>query len=115
TNRPAVVQMVELLLERALREQSKNRLIGYFNAAQPSAKPLDQFARLVFNASPVVIVETSMPFVEETIGEIVNERIKPPGHLRVCSAVITGDSMTLDFTLPSQGPALVLMPLQVSR
>ncbi|TMC74206.1 MAG: hypothetical protein E6J13_02490, partial [Chloroflexi bacterium] len=114
TNRPAIVQMVELLLERALREQSKNRLIGYFNAAQPSAKPLDQFAKLLLSASPVVIVETNVPFVEETIGEIVNERISPPGHLRVCSAV-PGDGMTLDFTLPSQGPALVLIPLQVYR
>src|SRR5207245_682186 len=60
-------------------------------------------------------VETNMPFVEETIGEIVNERIKPSGQLQVCSAVITGDNMTLDFTLPRQGPALVLMPLQVYR
>ena len=77
--------MVEILLERALRDQARNRLIGYFNATRPTAKPLEQFAALVLDASPVVIIETNMPFVEETIAEIVNGRLKPTEQLSVCS------------------------------
>ncbi len=35
--RPTIVELVELLLESALRAQQKNRLLTYFNAALPTA------------------------------------------------------------------------------
>ena len=114
TDKPAIVLMVELLLERALVEQSKNRLLGYFNATLPSAEPLDQFAALVRDASPIVIVETSMPFVEETIARIVNGRLGSGRQLPAYSPEIDGNGQ-LEYGLPGTGPALVLMPLQVYR
>jgi AAA+ superfamily predicted ATPase len=113
-DKPAIVLMVELLLERALIEQSKNRLLGYFNATIPSAGPLEQFAALVRDASPIVIVETSMPFVEETIAQIVNERLGTDRPLHAYSPEINGDGQ-LEFGLPGTGPALVLVPLQIYR
>jgi AAA+ superfamily predicted ATPase len=115
SDQPAVVLMVELLLERALLEQAKSRLLEYFNATLPSAKPLEQFAALMLDTSPVVIIETSMPFVEETIGQIVNERVQPPGQLYICGPEVTGDNMQLEYGLPNQGPAIVLIPLQIYR
>ena len=113
--RPAVVEMVELLLDRALRAQSGNRLIGAFNATRPSAEPLKAFAALMSRAAPVVVVETSVPFVEETIAEIVNGLLPAAQRLAVCNAVVSDDESAIGFRLPPAGPALVLMPLQVYR
>jgi MoxR-like ATPase len=114
SDKPAVVLLVELLLERALVEQSKNRLLGYFNATIPSASPLDQFAALMREASPIVIVETGIPFVEETIARIVNDRLGPSRELRICSPQVDGEGQ-LEFGLSGAGPAVVLVPLQVYR
>jgi AAA+ superfamily predicted ATPase len=111
----AVVQMVELLLERALQDRPQNRLIGYFNATLPAAQPLDQFAALVADATPVVVVETSMPFVEETIAEIVNERLPAGRRIPVHGPSAAADNLPLEFLLPALGPALVIIPLQVYR
>jgi MoxR-like ATPase len=113
-DKPAIALMVELLLERALVEQSKNRLLGYFNASLPLAEPLEQFAALVRDASPIVIVETSMPFVEETIAQIVNGRLGADRQVPVYSPEVDVDGQ-LAYGLPRSGPALVLVPLQVYR
>jgi hypothetical protein len=77
TSRPTIVELVELLLVGALRAQAANRLLTYFNAALPAATELQRFAALFEGASPVVVVETNIPFVEETISEIVNDLRAP--------------------------------------
>jgi ATP-dependent Zn protease len=117
TKRSTIVELVELLLESALRAQQENRLLTYFNAALPTATYLQQFAALFDSASPVVVVETNLPFVEETISEIVNDlRVGQPS-LIISQAQITTDSNGADvvgqFSLPSHGPGIVLLPLQV--
>jgi AAA+ superfamily predicted ATPase len=111
---PALVVIVEQLLERALRNQSHNRLIETFNATLPAGDILDQFAELMVKASPVVIVETSIPFVEETIGQIIALRARD-ARLPRYAAKFSGDDMPLTLSLPDEGPGLVLVPLQVYR
>jgi AAA+ superfamily predicted ATPase len=111
---PALVVIVEQLLERALRHQSHNRLIETFNATLPAGDVLDQFATLMVKASPVVIVETSIPFVEETIGQIIALRARD-ARLPRYVAKFSGDDLPLTLSLPDEGPGLVLVPLQVYR
>lgn len=117
TGRPTIIELVELLLARSLRDQAQNRLLGYFNATLPAANELQRFAALLGDASPVVIVETNIPFVEETISEIVNELRAPKLPMLVCRGFVQSDANGVDvltgFSLPSQGPAMVLLPLQV--
>ena len=119
SSRPTIIEMVELLLERALRDQAKNRLLGYFNATLPAANELQRFATLMANASPVVIVETSIPFVEETIAEIVTGLAPPNVALPLYRGSVgvdgNGQEVLENFGLPSQGPAVVLIPLRVYR
>jgi MoxR-like ATPase len=114
-NRPTIVELVELLLEAALKAQAENRLLTYFNAALPTANELQRFAALFDAASPVVVVETNIPFVEETIGDIVNDQRVPQPALNISEAQIVTDSNGQDvvgpFSLPSKGPGIVLLPL----
>ncbi|HJP89521.1 MAG TPA: AAA family ATPase, partial [Candidatus Limnocylindrales bacterium] len=116
--RPTIVELVELLLEAALKAQAENRLLTYFNAALPTATELQRFAALFDQASPVIVVETGIPFVEETIGEIVNGlRGQQQGRISVYEADITTDSNGTDainqFRGLMQGPGIVLLPMQV--
>ena len=119
SSRPTIIEMVELLLERALRDQAKNRLLGYFNATLPAANELQRFATLMANASPVVIVETKIPFVEETIAEIVTGLAPPNVALPLYRGSVgidgNGQEVLESFSLPSQGPAVVLIPMRVYR
>jgi hypothetical protein len=100
----ALLLLVELLLERALARQTQNRLITHFNAMQAGGSGLDQFAKLVVNAAPIIAVETNLPFVEEIIGQIIQERVSPQQQLLI---FVAGDA-----SIPDRLPALVLVPLQ---
>jgi AAA+ superfamily predicted ATPase len=117
SGRPVILELVELLLERALEAQSRNRLLGHFNASLPTSRPLRQFAAMVSSSSPVVIVESSIPFVEEPIGEIVNGHLPPRKRLGIHRAAVgvdqSGSEALTDYYLPSEGPGLVLIPFQV--
>jgi AAA+ superfamily predicted ATPase len=117
SGRPTIVELVELLLDRALQAQSEHRLLGLFNASLPTARPLKRFAALVARSSPVVIVETTIPFVEEPISEIVNAHLAPSKRLDVHRGDIgldsNGQEVVTGLSLPSKGPGLVLLPLQV--
>ena len=111
--------MVELLLERALRDQAKNRLLVYFNASLPTANEVQRFAALLSSSSPVVVVETTIPFVEETMSEVVNGLLPTGAPLSIYRGDVildaNGQEMLVNFGLPMQGPAIVLIPLQVYR
>jgi hypothetical protein len=115
--RPTIVELVELLLRAALRAGAENRLLTYFNANLPAANELQQFSAMLEGASPVVVVETNIPFVEETVAEIVNRLRAPSPALRITQAQIVNDSNGTDvigqFSLPSSGPGIVLLPMQV--
>jgi len=119
SSRPTIVEMIELLLERALRDRAQNRLLGYFNATLPAANALQRFASLMTTSSPVVIVESTIPFVEETITDIVNELLPPGVQLSVCRGSVgqdqNGQEVLENFHLSNQAPAVVLIPLQVYR
>jgi AAA+ superfamily predicted ATPase len=115
--RPAISEMVEILLDAALAAQSRNRLIEHFNARTSTAgSSIDRFAALVASASPVVVVETSIPFAEEAIARVILERLpadqRPPVH-EAQVQVVQGDEQPMEFRLPSGGPAIVLIPFQV--
>jgi ATP-dependent Zn protease len=107
------VVLVELLLEQALLKQSKNRLLDHFNSQLPAADTLDRFAELVVSASPVVIVESTIPYVEQVIAGIVDERTSQ--SFDMCRGSIDSEDSGLTFSLPSSGPAVVMMPLGIHR
>ena len=119
SSRSTIVEMVELLLERALRDQAQNRLLVYFNASLPTANEVQRFAALLSSSSPVVVVETTIPFVEETMSEVVNGALPTGAPLSIYRGDVildaNGQEMLVNFGLPMQGPAIVLIPLQVYR
>lgn len=102
----ALLILTELLLERALLRQAQNRLITHFNAIQAGGSRLDQFAKLMVNASPIITVETSMPFIEEIIAQIIRDK---GGAQQKMQVVVAGE-----LNIPIRSPALVLLPLQTS-
>ena len=119
SSRSTIVEMVELLLERALRDQAQNRLLVYFNASLPTANEVQRFAALLNSSSPVVVVETTIPFVEETMSEVVNGALPTGASLSIYRGDVildaNGQEMLVNFGLPMQGPGIVLIPLQVYR
>jgi AAA+ superfamily predicted ATPase len=117
--RPAIVAMAEMLLEAAFLDQSRNRLIEQFNArTSPAGGELDRLAALVSGTSPVIVVETTIPFIEETIARIVVQRMDASERPAIHGPSVTflqGEEQPLEFSLPSSGPALVVIPLLVYR
>ncbi len=67
----------------------------------------------------MVVIETNIPFVEETISELINDIRAPAPPLTISSAQIETDASGLEvvghFSMPSSGPGIVLVPLQVYR
>lgn len=102
----ALLILTELLLERALVREAQNRLITHFNAIQAGGSGLDQFAKLLVNASPIIAVETRMPFVEEIIAQIIRDK---GGAQQKMAVIVAGES-----NVPLISPALMLLPLQTN-
>jgi ATPase family protein associated with various cellular activities (AAA)/peptidase M41-like protein len=111
----ALFLLVELLLEKTLATMPRNRLIENFNASVTPSSALDQFAALVFDEFPVVVVESGMAFVEEVIADILYSRITPAPWMTRCTATPSADDTQITYNLPNKGPALVLVPLQVYK
>ena len=113
---PALEVLVELLLERALRARSTHRLIENFNASLAAARPLVQFASLLMKGFPVVAVESSIPFVEETIADLALLHSAASDRLRVVTAAPTvTDDTVVSIGVPNSEPAVLLIPLFVYR
>ncbi len=70
---PPLQVMVTLLLERALATRAHNRLIDQFNSTMAGRSAVEQFAELVVTSSPVTVIESDIPFVEEIVAAIVQE------------------------------------------
>jgi AAA+ superfamily predicted ATPase len=107
--------LVELLLEKALATLPRNRLIENFNASITASPALEQFASLVFKEFPVVVIESGMAFVEETIAEILYAHVAPAPDVKPCGATPASDDIQITINLPNRGPGLVLVPLQVYK
>ena len=64
----------------------------------------------------MVIVETNIPFIEETIAEIVNARLASTGDLDGLQRLLLDTTgCPWSSRCPTSGPAVVLVPLQVYR
>lgn len=115
--RPVIAEMVELLLERALIEQAQNRLLAWFNASLPNVSALQPFSTLLQNSAPLVVIESTIPFVEEVIAAIVNEPRAPADEFHICRGDVgqdgNGVEVLTNYSLPHTGLAIVLIPLQV--
>jgi AAA+ superfamily predicted ATPase len=108
--------LVELLLEKALRKQAETRLLAHFNARLEGGSPLDRFAHLVMTASPIVALESTLPFVEETVALIAHERTAGTHQARlVRPQVDANDDTRLRVDVPDSGPAVVLLPFHSYR
>jgi hypothetical protein len=115
TNKSVLRVLVELLLAKAVRAQSGHRLIETFKVSVDARPPLEQFAALLVKSFPVVVVESDLPFVEETIAEIVLANTGTGDKIRLCRAIPNDEETTVSLKLPESGPALVLLPMQVHR
>ena len=96
--RPALRVLVSLLLESALAARSTNRLIGQFNSRMAGRSALEQFAELVIGSSPVTVIESEIPFVEEIVVTVIED--------------IVGRQRMVPFTTDgsvSPGPGIVVL------
>ncbi len=71
----ALRAMTEALLEKAIEGTAEHRLLAHFNRTQADRPLLAQFTELVATSSPVVIIESTIPFVEDAVASIVAERL----------------------------------------
>ncbi|QXD17042.1 AAA family ATPase [Rhodocaloribacter litoris] len=107
---------VELLLEQALHRQEASQLLTHFNARLRGRTALDRFAQLVAVAAPVVAIESTLPFVEETVAHIVQERLASGQQLAwVRPEVDTGDDTRLHVRVPESGKGVLLLPFHSYR
>lgn len=108
--------LVELLLDRALVRQAETRLLAHFNAGIEGGAPLDRFAQLVMTAAPIIAIESTLPFVEDSVAQIVRERTKPGNPVMwVRPAVDSSDDTRLVLKVPDSGPAVIVMPFHSYR
>jgi hypothetical protein len=108
---PILETLVTLLLEQALIAQSGHRLIARFNATVANQSPLKQFAELLANASPVVAIESAIPFVEEVVARIVAAQRKGQPSLAVIRSEADGDGVRQRVSVPNSGPGLILLSM----
>jgi AAA+ superfamily predicted ATPase len=105
----------DALLEDAVGERLGSRLLRHFNRKVPGKSPLDRFTAFVAEASPVVALESRLPFIEETVAEIVRERSERALPIRRPS-VADGDDTQLSFPSGiSRRDGLVLLPFHAYR
>lgn len=108
--------LVELLLEQALSQQAQSRLLAHFNAKLQEGAPLERFAELITTASPVVAIESSLPFIEETIAQIVQVWTANSRRARwVRPEVDPADDTLLRVNVPESGQGIVLLPFHSYR
>jgi len=95
---PPLQVLVGLLLERALATRAHNRLIDQFNSTMAGRSAVEQFAELVVTSSPVTVIESDIPFVEEIVVSIVEGVVGSDRMPRVAD----------DGRVPS-GPGIVVL------
>lgn len=107
--------LVELLLEEALAEEPSSRLLTHFNAQHPEHGPLERFARFVATAHPVVAIESTLPFVEDTVAELVQYWGGDAHRMNVVHpSVDPNDDTRIQIQYPG-GDGIVLIPFHAYR
>ncbi len=111
--------LVQLLLEQAVAAQATHTLLQHFNATTSASSRLAQFAKFVLTASPVVAIESAIPFVEEEVAQIV---LAEAGGFMASAPIVRGrahieggDDTRLLLKVPDDGPAIVLIPFHSYR
>jgi AAA+ superfamily predicted ATPase len=107
--------IVELLLEEALGTHSGHRLLAHFNRRFSGSSAIDRFAHLVRDASPVVVIESAIPFVEEIVAQILTRRLTQPKIPTTSGDRDPSDESRLRVTVPDSSPWLVLLSLHTHR
>lgn len=109
--------IVEVLLEKALVRQANARLLAHFNAKIQEGPPLERFAKMMITAEPIVAIESSFPFVEETVAQIVErqdvEGVRKPRWIR--PAVDVHDDTLLRLEVDNIGEGILLLPFHSYR
>jgi len=111
--------LIQMLLEQAVAAQATHTLLHHFNATTSASSRLAQFAKFVLTASPVVAIESAIPFVEEEIAQIVlaqaGEFMPRTQLVRGRAHIEGGDDTRLLLKVPDEGPAIVLIPFHSYR
>lgn len=106
--------LVRLLLERALARETRSRLLSHFNEQFSKSSGLEGFARMLGTAWTVIAIESSLPFVEATVVDIVRDLLPEPGIRRFAATAMPGDDTMLVVDIP-EGPAIGVLPYHVYR
>ncbi len=96
--------LVEAMLVHALENEAGHRLLAHFNRTDPERSALEAFARLSATASPIVVIESTIPFVEEIVADIITEHLPVDQRPRKVRGNADGhDDTRLRVDVPPQG------------
>jgi AAA+ superfamily predicted ATPase len=93
-DRHATEAVVSVMLSEAARASLGHTLLQRFNTQSQAAGPLGQLTRFVHDFSPIVIIESEIPFVEDIVVGLLDPDRKtfPPASTERASAVSGDDS-----------------------
>ena len=106
--RPALQSLVALLHDRALDEAATDRLLRHVLDGSPRTEWLSRFARFVFTANPVIVIESDFPFAEEVVYEVLLGMVEPAQRRRAVPPQIAGEELVVQ--VPTVGSAVMLLP-----
>jgi len=108
--------LVQLLLESALAKRPPPRILAHFNARREEGEPLERFARFVTRTHPVVAIESALPFVEDTVAELIGHWVGQPVPI-VRPSVSSHDDTRIEMSMRElkRKGAVTLIPLHAYR
>lgn len=108
--------LVTVLLEEAIRDLEPDPLLRHFNAGTQPAHALQWFASVLDASSPVVVIESDIPFVEEFVAGILDRRLRLLDDGRVLRAeAISNDDGICTLTVRAGARALYLFSFHAFR
>ena len=71
TDKEVTQAVVITLLEEAIRERDGTLLLRHFNTETAADKPIERLASLILGSSPLVVIESDIPFVEDFVAGLL--------------------------------------------
>jgi ATP-dependent Zn protease len=90
-DRETTESLVTVLLEEAIRDLEPDPLLRHFNAGTNPGQALQWFAQVLDASSPLVVIESDIPFVEEFVAGILDRRLRLLDNGRVHRAQAIGN------------------------
>jgi ATP-dependent Zn protease len=108
--------LVTVLLEEAIRDLEPDPLLRHFNAGTRPGQALQWFASVLDASSPIVVIESDIPFVEEFVAGILDRRLRLLDDGRIVRAEsISNDDGICTLTVRPGARALYLFSFHAFR